>query len=127
LISKLAGRTDLLVYRYHKGLVDVLDVTKNSEGEYFVLSDDGTHLELFSKKFSDYVITYIGDARTAGEKIDTSTEVMPSKSFVKSPKTGDREYVRDYSILWGWLVMFSAAVVLIVKVKYSKCEYVGLE
>ena len=127
LISKLAGRTDLLVYRYHKGLVDVLDVTKNSEGEYFVLSDDGTYLDLFSKKFSDYVITYIGDARTAGEKIDTSTEVMPLKSFVKSPKTGDREYICDYSILRAWLVMFSAAVVLIVKVKYSKRVYVGLE
>ncbi len=52
------GMQNYVVYRYHEGGVDVIASTKNADGEYIEVSEDGKQITLHIKKFSEYAIGY---------------------------------------------------------------------
>jgi hypothetical protein len=54
------GHSGYAVYRHHEGNIERIPQKpgRNSDGEYFEISDDGTEIILYVKKFSVYAVAY---------------------------------------------------------------------
>ena len=137
--SKVQGKTDFLVYRYHQGVVDILRNTSNVDGESFSLSSDGRYIDIYAKKFSDYVITYLkdedvgsGTVNTGGtggavnnnSKVNNLNETAKTKwtkRYLNSPKTGEDGLMilAEVSLeIWG--AVFCLVIMLITMFRSTK-------
>ena len=99
--TALQGKAGLTVYRVHNGLAETLpknEANKNSDGEYFTVSDDGKLITMYVKKFSTYAIAVDPDTYTLTASAGSGGTISPSgsitvnkglsKSFTITPNSG---------------------------------------
>lgn len=55
---ELQGKNNYVIYRYHGTIVQTINQTPNSDGEYIEVSGDKKSITLHTKKFSTYAIAY---------------------------------------------------------------------
>lgn len=86
------GKKNYVVYRSHTGsdgitTIDRITEKKNRDGEYIEVSDNGTVITLFTKKFSTYILGYDSEEpKTEEPKPDDSkTEATTEKPTTEAP------------------------------------------